>query len=337
MNGNEFVSARMNKNTAIRTALIGCGDIAETGHLPALLEHPRFTLTAVCDVRDKRAELLGARAGNVEKLNDYRSLLERADIGAVILALHPEHSVDIAIDFLQHGKAVLDEKPLAVSLAEGNRLAGVVAESSAPYQIGFVFRYCEMVCRIAEFANRIGGPAVLSVGIFDELLDPENTEHYNRMQQILRSSSAVNHEGSHVFDFRRIWNAADVVDVHATAVKTRAEFAGANLWSVQQQLADGSALRLQIGWLLPAIPASTVQIEGPGGTLYVELSEGKGTFNDGADPEQLDITPMVQAWDRQLDAFARAVDTGEVIGATVENGLAALADAQACAAAARRR
>ncbi len=319
----------------IRTALVGCGDIAETGHLPALLAHPRFALTAVCDVRNERVELLGARAGNVEKLNDYRTLLPRGDIDAVILALHPEHSIDIAIEFLRNNKGVLDEKPLAVTLEDGRRLADVVAQSSSPYQIGFVFRYCETVRRIAKFADRIGSPAIYSVGIFDELLDRENTEHYNRMQQILRESSAVNHEGSHVFDFRRLWNDAEVVDVHATAVQTRAEFDGPNLWSVQQQLADGSALRLQIGWLLPAIPSSTVQIEGPGGTLYVELSDGRGTFDTGDGPKQVEMTPMAQAWDRQLDAFAHALDTGEVTGATIENGLAALTEAQACSVAAR--
>ena len=123
---------------------------------------PRFALTAVCDVRNERVELLGARAGNVEKLNDYRTLLPRGDIDAVILALHPEHSIDIAIEFLRNNKGVLDEKPLAVTLEDGRRLADVVAQSSSPYQIGFVFRYCETVRRIAEFADRIGSPAIYS-------------------------------------------------------------------------------------------------------------------------------------------------------------------------------
>jgi predicted dehydrogenase len=39
-------------------ALIGCGDVAEQGHLPAILEDPQFRLTAVCDVNRSRAELL---------------------------------------------------------------------------------------------------------------------------------------------------------------------------------------------------------------------------------------------------------------------------------------
>lgn len=32
-----------------RTALIGLGDIAESGHVPALLNQPRFQLVALCD------------------------------------------------------------------------------------------------------------------------------------------------------------------------------------------------------------------------------------------------------------------------------------------------
>ncbi|MBA3710304.1 MAG: Gfo/Idh/MocA family oxidoreductase, partial [Planctomycetes bacterium] len=106
-----------------RIALVGCGDIAETGHLPALLAHPRFELVAACDIRPERARLLAGRAGGIRVLTDYRALVEDRSIDAVVLALHPEHSVDAAIAFLGAGTAVLDEKPLACTLADGERVA----------------------------------------------------------------------------------------------------------------------------------------------------------------------------------------------------------------------
>src|SRR5437763_762150 len=110
------MSERKGKAGRYRVALVGCGDIAEKGHVPSLLAHPRFELVAVCDVRPERAALLARLAGGVAALSDYRALLDRADVDAAVLALHPEVSVGVAIDLLRAGKGVLDEKPMATSL-----------------------------------------------------------------------------------------------------------------------------------------------------------------------------------------------------------------------------
>src|SRR5579864_8798968 len=128
-----------------RVALVGCGAIAESGHVPSLLVHERFRLVAVCDVRAERAKLLAQQAGGAETLTDYRQLLERRDIQAVVLALHPQVSVPAAIAFLERGLAVLDGKPLAATLEDGRCLAATVAKTRGVYQIGFVMRYCKVI------------------------------------------------------------------------------------------------------------------------------------------------------------------------------------------------
>ena len=313
-----------------RTALIGCGDIARTGHLPALMEHDRFELAVACDVRPERATLLAQRAGGAEPCEDFRQLLGGDDIDAVILAVHPQDSLDIAVEFLQQGKPVLDEKPMAVDVEHGRHLAKVVEQTRAVYQIGFVFRYCDMVRRIGEMAQLIGTPALYQVGIFDERIDRADTAHFQRMQQILTHSSAINHEGSHVFDYARLWNGSPFVQAAAAAVRTEADLAGPNLWLAQLTMQDGSALQLTIGWLIRHIPASTVSITGSKGSLFVDLFAGTGRFDNDGRSERLTIAPLQQAWQRQLDTFAASIDRGEAVEATVHDGLAALIAAQAC-------
>ncbi|MBA3484300.1 MAG: gfo/Idh/MocA family oxidoreductase, partial [Pirellulales bacterium] len=49
----------------ISLALIGCGEVAESGHLPTILNDDRFRLAAVCDVDSARAQLFASRAGGV--------------------------------------------------------------------------------------------------------------------------------------------------------------------------------------------------------------------------------------------------------------------------------
>lgn len=320
----------MTQTRKYRVALVGCGAIAETGHVPALLKHPQFELAALCDVRAGRAALLAKQAGGVETCHDYRSLLDRKDLDAVILALHPELSVDVAIDFLRRQKPVLDEKPLAATLADGHRLAHAVAETGGVYQIGFVFRYCALVRQVAEIARQIGTPAIYRVGIFDERLDRQDTDHFQRIQQIFRASSAVTHEGSHVLDYFQLWNSAPLTQTQAMALKTEPDFDGPNLWSAQFRARDGSVLQLEIGWLLPTLPPSTISITGPRGSFQLRLADGAGELALAGVKTAVRVEPLIQNWQAQLDVFAEAIAGGKSRVATVADGLRALAATKAC-------
>lgn len=316
-----------------RIALIGCGDIAETGHVPSLLKHPRFELTTLCDVRPERTALLSKLAGGVTTVSDYHALLNKDRIDAVILALHPEISVNVAIDFLRAGIPVLDEKPLARSMADGQRLAREIAETRGVYQIGFVFRYAAMVLALARYAKEIGTPAFYHISVFDERFDPANREHLARIQQILRNSSAITHEGSHPIDYITQLNNSAFTKISASALRTHPEFNGPNIWAARFEMADGSVFTLDIGWLLPELPESTVAITGPNGALTVNTRSGIGELLKNGAHEKLELPPLMQNWAGQLDVFAAAIERGEATVATVQDGLRTLSATTMCEAA----
>src|SRR5687767_12626028 len=112
-----------------RVVLIGCGAVAESGHVPALLRHDAFAIAAVCDVREDRARRLAQQAGGVPHFTGWQAMLEGKEFDAAVLALPPEVSADIAIACLRRGLSVLDEKPLAATLEQGRRVARAVAET----------------------------------------------------------------------------------------------------------------------------------------------------------------------------------------------------------------
>lgn len=312
-----------------RVALVGCGDIAQTGHVPSLLAHPRFKIACLCDNRPERAKVLADKAGGVETSNDYRRLLNRDDIDAVILALHPEISVNVAIDFLRYGKPVLDEKPLATNLNDARRLVKAVEESKGVYQIGFVFGYADQVHYIGEIAQRLGTPALYRVAIRDETVDRANTEHFNRIQGILKHSAAITHEGSHVVDFAKRWNASPYTRVQARAFKTEADFSGPNVWLARYDLADGSVLEVEIAWLLPAFLPNEVTIEAKGGSMRYDLSSGAGEVRTHGKVEAFQLTPLAQPWAKQLDGFAASIDAGISLAAPIQRGWDAIAATKA--------
>lgn len=109
-------------------AVIGCGAIARTLHVPALVEHPgvRERLVLVDQDLDRAREL--ARAFGVDSVaQDYRDVLTAVD-GVVIALPHHLH-VRVALDCLRAGVHVLCEKPLAEAAGEVAQLVAAAAQS----------------------------------------------------------------------------------------------------------------------------------------------------------------------------------------------------------------
>lgn len=308
----------------IRIGLIGCGAVAESGHMPALLRRPDFLPAAVCDVRRDRAALLARAAGGVPAFVDWREMLEGDRLDAVALALPPDVSPDVAVECLRRGIPVLDEKPLASTLADGRRVAEAVARTGGVYQVGFVLRYGDWVRELRRLARAIGTPSQTRVSIFDERLDRSDVEHLGRIQGFLEASSAMTHEGSHVIDYASLWNPSPWTRVRAEAIKTEPDFRGPNHWDATFELADGSTLRVEIGWLLAEPPPCLVSIEGPRGFLELDPVAGVGRWQAEDDRGALAPRPLAPEWDRQYDAFAEAIARGVAEVSTVDDGLRAL-------------
>jgi predicted dehydrogenase len=317
-------------------ALIGCGEVAESGHLPTILNHDRFRLAAVCDVDAGRAQLLASRAGGVPVYTDWRELLAREqELDGVVLALPPEVSPDVAIEALRRNLAVLDEKPLAATVAAGRRLQQAVEECNGIYQIGFVLRYGDWVERIRELTPQLGSPLQISVEVYDERFNPADPLHLGRIQSFIKNSSAMTHEGSHVIDYVSLWNPSPWARVSAVAQQTSSAFSGPNVWNSHVELGDHSTLNVKVAWLLPEIPHSTVALIGPEGRVEFNCITGKGLVETGGVEQPFELPPLAPHWRRQYHAFAEAIERGRATYATVYDGIRALETTAACELSAR--
>ena len=105
----------------VRFAVIGVGANVFSQHAAALKANRALELVGVADVNlaaaEQRAEELGT-----PYFAQHQELLERTRPDAVvIMAPHPFHAA-IAIDCLEAGAHVLVEKPIAVQVAEADRM-----------------------------------------------------------------------------------------------------------------------------------------------------------------------------------------------------------------------
>jgi len=147
----------------ITVGLIGKGAMGG-GHLRVLAHRPDVQLVAVCDVDRTRREDGRETANSIyvanqpdggyhgcAAYNDYRELLARADIDAVLIATpdhwHALHSIDAA----KAGKDVYCEKPLTMTIQEGRRLVETVRRYGRVFQTGTQYRSIPEIRQVCQF------------------------------------------------------------------------------------------------------------------------------------------------------------------------------------------
>ena len=103
----------------IRLALIGAGGMG-TGDTNTALLHENVELVAACDLYSDRLEDAKSKWGNnIFLTKDYKDILKRDDVDAVINATSDHWHTQINIDALNAGKHVYCEKPMVHSIGEG--------------------------------------------------------------------------------------------------------------------------------------------------------------------------------------------------------------------------
>jgi predicted dehydrogenase len=121
----------------IRFAVVGCGGMG-TGHLGSLVkrsEADNIQVVAVSDVYQRRL----TRAKNICKGDgylDYRKLLERKDVDAVLIATPDHWHAKISIDAMEAGKHVYVEKPMTHTVEQAVELREAVKRTGKTLQVG---------------------------------------------------------------------------------------------------------------------------------------------------------------------------------------------------------
>ena len=122
------------KNDKLNIACIGVGSRGTNiGHAAGKLGN----MVACCDVDREHAEKFAAQyEGRCAIYSDYRKLLERKDLNAVVIATPDHWHTAIAIAAMQSGRDVYCEKPLTLTIQEGKLICQVVKKTGRVFQVG---------------------------------------------------------------------------------------------------------------------------------------------------------------------------------------------------------
>ena len=163
---------RIAANAKVNVGIIGCGCIAKSTNVPGFLQDPRCRITAVCDiVRIAPDYFYGARGSNFgaegfvskgggyrrdvcgskvvkdqvdrhygdtscREVFDWRDIIDDPTIDAVCICTPDHWHAIMSIAAMKAGKHVFCQKPMSLTVEEGQAMVRVAKETGVTFQVG---------------------------------------------------------------------------------------------------------------------------------------------------------------------------------------------------------
>lgn len=334
----------------IRVGHIGCGRIFRAHDLPGVLDSGLADVLGVCDVDSRRAaggrtlvEALYRKAGRaappIGVYGDYRQLLARDDVDAVVISTPDHWHAQIALAAVLAGKDVYLQKPFTMTHAEGVLLREAVRRTHRIFQVGSQQRSWDQFRRACEAvrSGRVGQVQRVEIGLPVDPTKPDDPpqripsnldydmwlgctpEVYYTEQRVhpqhdygrpgwLRNDAyslgMITGWGSHHYDTLH-W-ALDVEQGGPGRVEGRAEFPAHAIWNVHGaydvQLTYPGGVRVRVSDTLP----NGLKFIGTEGWIWV-TREGQTTSSDPASPGP-ELPPIDASHPKLLDPEGLAVE-----------------------------
>jgi predicted dehydrogenase len=198
--------------------LMGCGLIADYGHIPAINETPGLRLVSLYDPDPARAYFLQGKH-NVPHAFTNSEAFFASDIDAVAIASPaPCHRQNVE-DAARWGKPVLCEKPLAMTDHDAESMIATMENAGLLLAVGFCYRFSTVSMKIKELVQQraIGDVRALRLiyvwnlhGKWEWTERGERLESPRRVGRMLEGGPMVDC-GVHQIDLSRWWLGSEVV------------------------------------------------------------------------------------------------------------------------------
>lgn len=313
----------------LRLGIIGTGIIVAKKHWPALATlRERFAVAALANRTVARAEALAeiiAVTGHARPAvyADYREMLAREALDAVLLALPPTLNPTAAEASLAAGCHVIAEKPLATTLTDGERMCGWSRHYGRTLMIAENYRYMAGYRRADRLVTggAIGRRQTVSWNVYANI--PEDSPYLGtawRQTPVLPGGFLIDGGVHHAAVFRMLGGEVD--EVVAFTHGWRADLPPLDTLSAAMQFANGATGTYTVSYATPG-PFAGIEVGGVEGMLKAWRDRVELWRSDGAREQWQDANP-VDGLVAMYEDFADAVTTGSEPLSTPEEALADL-------------
>lgn len=210
----------------VRVAIIGCGGYGAE-HAKFLATYPAVKLRAVADIARERAEEFRARYGAEYATDDVASLWDDRELDAVWICTQHDTHAPLAEAACAARKPFFLEKPLAITLADCDRIVTAVERSGVMAMVGFKLRFFPAVKAAKAFLQR---PLLSTAHVIDDRWPTDMWAN-----DPVKGGGNVLSQGCHIVD--------TLLHLHPSA-PVRVYAAGGNLHHPQNAIVDVAALSL---------------------------------------------------------------------------------------------
>lgn len=310
---------------------MGCGAVADYGHLPAIQETNSLALTSLFDPDSGRLLAMQKKFAVPQVFTDSEKFFA-SDIEAVVIASPAGAHLQNVLDAARHGKHVLCEKPLALNEPDSQRMIEAIHDAKRMLFTAFVYRFSPSALEIKRLIRdgAIGQPRSLRLiyiwnchGKYER----PGTIQKRREDRMLEGGPMVDC-GVHQIDLARWWLDSDVVRQHAHAAWVD-EYEAPDHIYLHLDHDNGAHTVVEISYsfchtAVEPVSHFTYEIIGTDGVIAYDREQEVFELRNAAGTKRL-------AWHEEKNfagmyaAFARALETGQPSGlATGEDGLIAL-------------
>ena len=276
--------ARRETIDQIRVAVLGTGFGAAV-HLPAIRQIPELRAMGVCSRRAERAHDVAREFGAPLATTDFRELVRRPDIDAVIVATPPHLHHTMVLTALDAGKHVLCEKPMAKTFAEARDMVKMAERAGVSAMVNHEFRFVPTRAFVKELIEDgfVGEPYSASMTFYrSSLNDPDGLPFTWLMEQD-KAGGMLGAIGSHHLDTLRWWlgEVKSVSGATSTMVKRRRIADSSRMATVDADDTFAVVLRFA-GGAIGTVHYSAAATHEPADSLIISGSEGMITLgSDG--------------------------------------------------------
>jgi len=146
----------------LRVCIVGTGNISKR-HLEAWKKQEDAEIVAACDISKAVVKEYAKTHGIPNWFTDYAEALRMEEVDACSICTPAGTHADISVCAAENGKHILCEKPMALSLADCDRMIEAARSNKVKFQIGQMERFSKQTARLRELitGGAIGRPVLV--------------------------------------------------------------------------------------------------------------------------------------------------------------------------------
>ncbi|MEW6297966.1 MAG: Gfo/Idh/MocA family oxidoreductase [Thermodesulfobacteriota bacterium] len=308
----------------LRIGLIGAGKHGSRYAKHIVEDLPQAVLVSLCR-RDQEAGKRLAATYGCAYYADYRRMLTQEHLDAVAVVVPPARHGEIVAAACQAGIHLLIEKPFAVSVSEAHHLRRLITAGGVRCMVAHTLRFNSVVQALKAHLSDI---TPLHSLYFSQRFEPSPLVWLDRKAD--SGGGIILHTGVHSFDLLRYLSGSEVETVWCQSARvftTETDDSFVMMCRLRAPLLWGAVM----GSRATQSRSGLIELCGERGQLLGDHTHGFAYRIRGLDRVPLPVAAPVPTVRETLRAFIEGVQNDTPFPISVEDGIRAVAIAEACA------